>query len=310
MDYITYWYARAEIPAKQLLGWLELSTSKFHSWKDRYGKANEHNGNIPRDHWLEDWEKTAILDYHDRHPLEGYRRLTFMMLDDDIVATSPTTVYRVLKAHRRLDRHKFSPSKKGTGFVQPLKPHEHWHIDVSHINVQGTFYFLLTVLDGLSRFIVHWDLRESMKEDEVELVLQQALEKFPGEKPQIISDNGPQFLARDFKEFIRLVGATHVRTSPYYPQSNGKLERWHKTLKSDAIRVKRIEDLEEARRVIAAFVEHYNGARLHSAIGYIAPADCLAGRSKDIWAARDLKLEAAREQRRQRRQAARSEVAA
>ncbi len=120
MDYITYWTDRAEIPAKTLLGWLELGTSKYHSWKDRYGKANEHNGKIPRDHWLEDWEKAAIVDYFDQHPLEGYRRLTFMMLDDDIVATSPATVYRVLKANRRLDRRKFSPSKKGTGFVQPL----------------------------------------------------------------------------------------------------------------------------------------------------------------------------------------------
>ncbi len=110
MDYITYWTDRAEIPAKTLLGWLELGTSKYHSWKDRYGKANEHNGKIPRDHWLEDWEKAAIVDYFDQHPLEGYRRLTFMMLDDDIVATSPATVYRVLKANRRLRSVKISCS--------------------------------------------------------------------------------------------------------------------------------------------------------------------------------------------------------
>ena len=93
---------RAARPA--LLGWLGLGTSKFHDWKHRYGKANEHNGKVPRDWWLEDWEKQAILDYHDRHPLEGYRRLTFMMLDDDVVAASPASVYRVLKAAGRLDR--------------------------------------------------------------------------------------------------------------------------------------------------------------------------------------------------------------
>ncbi len=144
------------------MAWLELGTSKFHSWKNRYGKANEHNGQIPRDHWLEDWEKTAILDYHDLHPLEGYRRLTFMMLDEDVAACSPATVYRVLKANRRLDQGKFSPSKKGTGFVQPLKPHEHWHIDVSYINIEGTFYYLTSVLDGCRRAILHWELRESM----------------------------------------------------------------------------------------------------------------------------------------------------
>ena len=309
MDYITYWTARAEIPAKQLLAWLELGTSKFHSWKNRYGKANEHNGQIPRDHWLEDWEKAAIVNYYDRHPLEGYRRLTFMMLDDDIVATSPATVYRVLKANRRLDRRKFSPSKKGTGFVQPLKPHEHWHIDVSYINVEGTFYYLTSVLDGCSRAILHWDLKESMTEQDVEVILQKALETYLDESPRIISDNGPQFIARDFKEFIRLVGATHVRTSPYYPQSNGKIERWHGSLKSECIRPSCPANVEEARRKIQSYVDHYNHVRLHSAIGYVTPTDKLAGLEQEIFTERDRKLEAARERRQAARQFVRQEVA-
>jgi putative transposase len=86
------------------------------------------------------------------------------------------------------------------------------------------------VLDGYSRFIVHWDLRESMTEAAIEVILQRAQEKYPEAKPRIISDNGPQFIARDFKEFIRISGMTHVRTSPFYPQSNGQIERWHKSL--------------------------------------------------------------------------------
>ena len=98
VDYVNRWAERTELPARRLLGWLGLGTSKFHDWKHRYGQANEHNGTVPRDWWLEDWEKQAIVDYHDRHPREGYRRLTFMMLDDDVVATSPASVYRVLKA--------------------------------------------------------------------------------------------------------------------------------------------------------------------------------------------------------------------
>lgn len=301
MDYVHRWTERTELPAKRLLSWLELGTSKFHQWKQRYGKVNEHNGQIPRDFWLEDWERQAILDYHDRHPLEGYRRLTFMLLDDDVVAVSPTSAYRVLKSAGRLDRKWLKPSLKGTGFVQPLKAHEHWHIDISYINVQGTFYFLLSVLDGMSRFIVHWDLRESMTEQDIELVLQQALEKYPGEKPRIISDNGPQFVARDFKEFIRLVGATHVRTSPYYPQSNGKLERWHGSLKRECVRPSCPTSVDDARKRIAAFVEHYNTVRLHSAIGYITPQDQLNGLAKAIHDERDHKLEAARERRQQAR---------
>ena len=146
---------RTELRASQLLGWLGLGTSKFHDWKGRYGKVNEHNGKIPLAWWLEDWEEGAIVDYHDQHPLEGYRRLTFMMLDDDVVALSPASAYRVLKQAGRLDRRRFSPSKKGTGFVQPLLAHEHCHVDVSYINVSGTFYYLTSVLDGCSRYIVH-----------------------------------------------------------------------------------------------------------------------------------------------------------
>jgi len=284
-----------------MLRWLGLGSSKFHDWKQRYGKVNEHNGKVPRDFWLEDWEKQAILDFHDRNPLDGYRRLTFMMLDDDLVAVSPASVYRVLKAAGRLDRKRFAPSKKGTGFVQPLRPHRHWHVDVSYINIDGTFYFLTSILDGYSRYIVHQELRETQTEQDVEVILQWALEKFPDEKPRIITDNGPQFVARDFKQFIRLVGITHVRTSPYYPQSNGKLERWHGSLKSECIRLSCPASLEEARRRVAAYVEHYNHVRLHSAIGYVTPADKLNGLEDVIFAERDRKLHEAR----QRRQAAR-----
>jgi transposase InsO family protein len=159
-----------------LLLWIGLAASKYHTWKRRYGKVNSHNGKIPRDWWLQDWERQAIVDFHDRNPLEGYRRLCFMMLDEDVVAVSPATVYRVLKAAGRLDRRGPSTSSKGDGFKQPLAPHKHWHVDVSYINVSGTFYFLITVLDGYSRYIVHHELRESMKELDIEIVCQAALE--------------------------------------------------------------------------------------------------------------------------------------
>jgi putative transposase len=285
--------------------WLGLATSKWHSWKNRYGKANEHNAWIPRDHWLGSAEKQAIIDFHDRFPLEGYRRLTFMMLDADVVACSPASVYRVLKAAGLLERHAAKPSKKGTGFEQPLKAHEHWHVDVAYLNIGGTFYHLCSLLDGYSRSIVHWEIRETMKEEEVELIIQRARERFPGVTPRIISDNGPQFIAKDFKEFIRICGMTHVKTSPYYPQSNGKIERFHRTIKGDCIRTETPLCLEDARRVVGRYVEHYNTVRLHSAIGYITPQAKLEGRDKEIFAARDRKLEAARERRKQERQAQR-----
>ncbi len=304
VDFVRCWSEKTEIGAGRFIEWLGVRTSKFYDWRERYGKANEHNAWVPRDFWLEDWEKKAIVDFHLKNPLEGYRRLTFMMLDRDVVAVSPSSVWRVLGQAGLLAKWNGTASKKGTGFAQPPAAHEHWHIDVSYINISGTFYYLCSVLDGYSRFLVHWELRASMTEAEIEIVLQRAREKYPDARPRIISDNGPQFLARDFKEFIRIAGMTHVRTSPYYPQSNGKLERWHKSLKSECIRPGTPLSQQDAERLIQQYVDHYNNVRLHSAIGYVTPMDMLAGRQKEIQAARDRKLEEARSKRQVRRQQA------
>ena len=309
VDFVNRWTERTEVAVVRMTAWLGVRSSKFYDWRSRYGKGNEHNAWVPRDHWLEDGEKSAILDFDAQHPLEGYRRLAFMMLDADVVAVSPSSVYRVLKQAGRLEGWNRKPSRKGTGFEQPLQVHEHWHVDVSYINVCGTFYYLCSLLDGYSRHIVHWEIRETMKEMEIEVILQRGREKFPEAYPRIISDNGPQFIARDFKEFIRLCGMTHVRTSPYYPQSNGKLERWHKSLKSECIRPGTPLSLEDARRLVADYVEHYNKVRLHSAIGYVAPADKLAGREPAIFTGRDRKLDEARARRKVARQAGRTAVA-
>ncbi len=143
-----------------------------------------------------------------------------------------------------------------------------------------------------------------MRETDIEVILQRAKEKYPEAKPRIISDNGPQFIARDFKEFIRISGMTHVRTSPNYPPSNGKLERWHKSLKSECIRPGTPLSLEDAKRLIQQYVDRYNYLRLHSAIGYVTPKDMLAGHQQEIQAERDRKLDAAKEQRKNRRQRA------
>ena len=304
VDFVRRWSEKTELGAGRFLGWLSMTASKFYSWRERYGRVNEHNGWIPRDFWLEAWEKQAIVAFHLKNPLEGYRRLTFMMLDRDVVAVSPASVWRVLSQAGLLAKWNGQPSRKGTGFEQPLGPHQHWHIDVSYLNICGTFYYLCSALDGYSRFIVHWDLRESMREADIEIILERAKEKYPEARPRIISDNGPQFIARDFKEFIRISGMTHVRTSPYYPQSNGKIERWHKSLKGECIRPGTPLSPEDARRLIQQYVDHYNTVRLHSAIGYVTPQDMLVGRQAEIHAARDCKLEEARRQRQLRRQRA------
>lgn len=286
------------MPISKIIKMIGLYSSTYYKWTRHYGKDYQHNGSIPRDHWLRPWERDAILSFHFAHPLDGYRRLTYMMLDHDVVAVSPSSVYRVLSDAGVLNRNSSNKTKaKGSGFAQPSAPHKHWHVDVSHLNICGTFYYMTTIIDGFSRAVIHWEIREQMKELDIEVIIQRGLEKHPGAKPRAITDNGPQFISGDFKSFVRISGMSHVRTSPYYPQSNGKIERYHRTIKSDAIRKKTPLSLDDARSVVSKFVIEYNSQRLHSAIGYVTPWDMLDGRQEAIHNARDRKLAEARERR-------------
>jgi transposase InsO family protein len=306
---VSYTTQRVGMPLKRVLRWLELSSGKYYDWRRRQGQANRHNAKVPSRHWLQAWEREAIVEYARAHPLEGYRRLTYLMLDEGVVACAPSTVYRILKPAGLLSTWEAKTSSKGQGFTQPLSAHEHWHIDVTYINISGTFYYLCSILDGYSRAIVHWALEESMTEAQIEWIIQAARETVEGVTPRMISDNGPQFIARDFKEFIRICGMTHVRTSPYYPQSNGKIERWHKSLKTESIRPKTPVSLEDARGIIGDYVAHYNTVRLHSAIGYITPQAKLEGRESTIQQQRQQRLEQARQARLQGYRAERAKAA-
>lgn len=279
------------------MDWLTLLPNRFYDWRRRYQIENKHNGSQPKNHWLLEWEKIEIQEYSKLHPLEGYRRLAFMMLDENVVAASPSSVYRVLKAANLLMQQEGKTSKKGTGFDQPNIPHEHWHIDVSYINIACTFFYLCSILDGYSRYIVHWELRERMKESDIEIILQRGKEKFPEAKPRVISDNGPQFIANDFKEFIRIMEMTHAKTSPHYPQSNGKIERWHRTLKSECVRKTYLSSIEQANELMGNYIQNYNERRLHSAIGYVTPLNKLLGRESRIFAERKFKLKQAQQNR-------------
>ena len=217
------------------------------------------------------------------------------MLDENIVAVSPSTTYRMLKRAGLLNIwNRTGKSTKGTGFVQPTVPNEHWHTDIKYVNFKGTFLFLISVIDGYSRYIVHNELRMNMQEYDVQITIQRALEKFPGVKPRLISDNGSQYISKDFSEFIKLAGLQHVKTTIAYPQANGKIERYHKTINEECLRTTSLIDLDDAREQIVAFVNKYNTERLHSALFYLTPEDLLLGRVHEKIIERNVKLEQAK----------------
>lgn len=282
---------RTNIECNRIIGWLGITRSKYYSWNVRLGKPNEHNGKIPSKHWILPWERESIIEYARKKEHEGYRRLTYMMLDEDVVAVSPATVYRVLKIAGLLNRWNKIPSQlKKQGFDQPEFPHQHWHTDIKYVNYHGTFLFLISIIDGYSRYIVNHDLRLNMQEYDIEITLQKAIEKYPDVKPRLISDNGSQFISKDFAEYLKFAGLQHVRTSIAYPPSNGKIERFYRTIGEECLTKRSFINLDDARKQISSYIEYYNTKRLHSSLFYLTPEDFMLGRIDEKLEARDKKL--------------------
>jgi transposase InsO family protein len=304
VGYVGMITTRTNLPLKRVLAWLGLKKNKYHLWRKRLGLPNRHNGQIPRSTWILPWEREAIIGYRMHHREEGYRYLTYLMLDEDVVAVSPSTTYRVLKGAGLLCRWNTGKPLKKKGFDQPLGVHEHWHVDIKYVNFHGSFLFLISVIDGFSRYIIHHELRLTMQENDVQITIERALQRYGGVHPRVISDNGTQFIAKDFTDFMRIKGLQHVRTSVNHPQSNGKLERWHRTLSQECLRTKSLLDLDDARRVIAEYVTFYNTKRLHSSIYFLTPEEVLNGHMQERLNIREDKLARAQELRRSARQAA------
>lgn len=296
---------RSQLTLVLLLSLLGIRRDKYYDWKMRYGLANQDNYKQPKSHWLPIEEREAIINYaknfytqNSSYCRESYRRLAYMMIDADICTCSPATVYNILHEEDLLNRwHGKKNVTKGSGFHQPTKPHEHWHIDIKYVNFRGTFLYFISILDGYSRYILHHELRLNMTELDVSITLQRAKEKFPDAKVRIISDNGKQFIAKEFQNLLNTSGFTHVKTSPMYPQSNGKIERFHRTLSEECIRTNSLIDLDDARSQFIDYIEFYNNERLHSALNYLPPRDYLEGTYEEKLNKRKDKIRQGYEQR-------------
>ena len=278
---------------------IELDLNKFYEWRKVYGKARKEYSNLPKFQFITEDEKLSVINFYQNHTQDGYRRCAYMMIDQDIAYLAPSTVYKILKFFGVIRSKHNKPSKKGNGFEHAKIPHEQWHTDISHVLIKDKYYHLISILDGFSRYVVHWELRKEMSSIDVCIVQQRAIEKFPNAKPRMISDNGKQFLAKDYQALLSLHGLKHTRTSPYYPQSNGKQERFHKTIKGhEGIGNKHLTDFEHAVDVMGMSIDYYNNKRLHSAIGYVTPNDMLNLKQRQIHQQRDAKIATARLARR------------
>jgi transposase InsO family protein len=283
---------------QEIVKLLSLNRATYYNWLDRResGQLTDIKPIAKNPDRLLDWEKEAIRDYYLLHQENGYRRLTYMMIDQNVVYVSPSTVYRYLKSQGLL-MHWAEQKSIGPRPEDPRAANEKWHTDLMILNIDGENYYYQGIMDAYSRYIIAWDIYSEGTAFNTSLVLQEAFDKSPEDiYPVIIADNGPEFIGREFRQVISHNNAIRVKIRPYHPQSNGIEERFHRTLRNECI--SRYENLIDAKRKVGMWIEYYNNQRLHSSLKYMPPAIWHNGNPEVLYKERKHKLEDARKERR------------
>lgn len=283
-------------PLGRILNRLGLTRSRYYAWRERAAQVRLQDlvpAGVAYGRILPE-EKEAVLLHALSHPKDGYRRLAWQMIDEDVAYMSPSSVYRLLLDADLLYRWKRS-SRRGEAPPRPARPDERWHTDIMYLRIADSWYFLTSVLDAYSRYVVHWELLTSMTAADIRLVVQQALE-MTGASPEVVTDNGSQFTSGEFKQLVRIFELEHIRIRTYHPESNGVIERFHRSTREE-LGDQELENLGRARELIARWVKHYNETRLHAGIEYLPPAEYYRGNPQARLDERKQKLEKARARR-------------
>lgn len=291
--------AMTELPLPTLLAFAGIPERTWREWRERRGLQTRHNNNIPRSYYLTPEEEAAIIrfcqDNSLLHPEKGYRTLCWEMVDKNVACVGASSVYNVIKRHKLDKKWAEMTEQAGREFEQPKAVHEQWHIDFSYIKISGSFFYFISILDGYSRRILNWRLCDTMEGVNAELLVTETKELYRDAKnPRLISDNGSQFISKDFKELLIMLEIGHTFTRACHPQSNGKIERFHRSFKTEHTRRSAYVDDRDARVRMALWLAYYNSERLHSAIGYLTPDDVFFGRRESRLAERREKLHTAR----------------
>jgi transposase InsO family protein len=278
------------------VGW-----SRYQRWSSREAAGETltdcHGGGRPLDTPLDE-ERRAVIDYALGRPESGYRRLAWQMVDEDVAYLSESAVYRILDAEDLLCR--WARPRRGSGNrpPRPTAPHQRWHTDIMHLRINDTWYFLVSFIDAYSRYLLHWRLLPRMTAEEVTLVQLEALEKYPHARPEIVSDRGSQYTSAEYRKLIHRFELKHILCRVAHPQSNGILERYHRTTR-EALDQNPPRDYLQAVDIIEAWVKEYNENRLHAGLHYIEPAEYFRGDPQRRREQRRAKLERGRAHRRE-----------
>ena len=233
----------------RILSFAGLSTSTWNEWHKRLDVETKHNHGTPKRNWTTPEETEAVIKFctENKDPLRGYRYLTWMMVDMNVAAVLPSTVYNMMCRHELFKKRAAPAGSKKKGYVQPTAPNEEWHTDFSYVRVCGIFFYFACILDGYSRRILVWDLFPTMEAQNIEILAMRAKEKYPDVHARLIHDCGRQFTAKEFIELVGMLDLYETSTSPFHPQSNGKVERFHSTLKTEEVRRTPYFDYKDAK---------------------------------------------------------------
>lgn len=289
---------RSRLALKWILKKIGLTRALYYRWRERRakGELEDRKPEAPDLYQALPEEEDAVKTYALEHPRDGYRRLSWMMVDEDVAYLSPSSVYRILDNNDLLCRWKPSVSV-GRKPEPPSHPHQQWHTDLMYLWIRGRWYFFIGILDSFSRYILYWDLLSRMTGSDVTDVVHAALEKYPGLKPRIVHDNGTQFTSKDFRKLVKQFSLKQIRIRVHHPESNGRMERFHRSLREEGLSDKQLQDQLHAKDIIGVWIEHYNTERLHAALGYLTPQDWLLQRQEERRNERTAKLNKARQHR-------------
>jgi len=280
---------------KETLAELGLPPSTFYRWQRRYRSDGE-AGSVdrrpqPGTIWnrLRPEEEQTILQAALREPDHSPREIACWISDNAGFAISESSVYRVLKRHglvREVKLEGFPVSKEYR--IKTTRVNEQWQSDASYFFVVGWgWYYLISVLDDYSRMILAWELKTDMTSASISEVVERAVE-FTGmknvpveDRTRLVSDNGSSYLSHAFEDYLRMLRIRHIRCAPHHPQTNGKIERFHETLKA-RLNLLVYTSAEELRRALGEFIEFYNQRRYHKGVGNVTPAAVYYGRREEI----------------------------
>jgi transposase InsO family protein/transposase-like protein len=290
----------SELSIRKTLQELEVPRSTFYDWYRRYqedgyaGLADKRTG--PQQFWnrIPESVQEQVVGLALAHPEKSSRQLAWKFTDEQEYFISESSVYRILKGLDLVQSPAFLMVPAKDKFENPTtKVNELWQTDFTYFKiVDWGWYYLSTVLDDYSRYILAWKLSATMAADDVEETLNIALKKSGLEevrvrhRPRLLSDNGPAYLSKDLKQFLKRKNIEHIRGAPYHPMTQGKIERWHRSMKN-VVKLQNYYSPSELEQSITEFVDYYNNQRYHESINNLTPADVYFGKSEEVLTRRE-----------------------